>query len=215
MAKAKSKNPRLFITGIPTAGKSYLARKLLRETGGYCLETDNLRDDLAKDPEYSEWARFFKEENECSYYMNNDVEEQWNMLLEHHERLWPGVLKKIRDYESGRIPLKSRLASVCRKPIVQSRPLIFEGINLLPHLARKDLDFPGIVLIGKSLEEVKERNRMNPRWGSSERMIEMGARAFWFVERPHYIREARENGYPVFEETDEAYEAALAMLEAQ
>lgn len=49
----KTANPKIFITGIPTAGKSYLASRLIKETGGYCLETDTLRDALVKKPEYS------------------------------------------------------------------------------------------------------------------------------------------------------------------
>jgi hypothetical protein len=212
MAKVRNKIPRIFITGIPTAGKSHLARKLIGETGGYCLETDNLRDELAKDPAYMKWARFFQEENEYAYYTENDQEKQWALLLEHHEKLWPGVLERIRAYEAGDIPLRSRLASVLRAPRARRRPLIFEGINILPHLAHANLDFPGIVLVGKSLEEVLRRNREEPRWGRTEKMIELGARAFWFVERPHYIQEAERYGYPIFEDADEAFQAALEML---
>lgn len=206
MAGQQKKPARIFITGIPTAGKSYLARKLARITGGYCLETDNLREEFKDDPALGEWARFFDEENEFAYYTDNDPRKQWQILSEVHEGIWPGVLRKIREYESGQIPARSRIASFTRRPFARERPLIFEGINILPRLAKKDLDFPGVVLIGKSFEEVLARNRERPRWGHTEEMIEMGARAFWFVERPRYIAEAQENGYPIFEDADRAFE---------
>lgn len=208
----KTANPKIFITGIPTAGKSYLASRLTKETGGYCLETDTLRDTLVKKPEYSQWAHFFDKENEFAYYTGHSPEEQWQILEDQHKQLWPGVLAKIREYEDGKIPLKSRLAARVRKPLSKNRPLIFEGINILPSLARKDLDFPGVVLVGKSFEEVLEKNRKRPRWGTSEKMLRMGAEAFWYVERPHYIAEAERYGYKIFEDADEAYEEIVKML---
>jgi dephospho-CoA kinase len=206
-------NPKIFITGIPTAGKSYLARKLLNATGGYCLETDNLYEELGRDPRFEEWARFFEDNDEHAYYTENDPKRQWAILSEMHEKLWPGVLERIRAYEAGDIPTKSKLAGFLRKPFSQKRLLVFEGINILPHLARKDLDFPGVVLVGKSYEEVLTRNRERPRWGKTEEMIQMGANAFWSVERPRYIAEAQSCGYKIFEDADEAYEEALKMLE--
>lgn len=206
-------NPKIFITGIPTAGKSYLARKLIDLTGGYCLETDNLYEELGRDPRYEKWAKFFEDNDEHAYYTENDPDKQWAILSEMHEKLWPGVLEKIRAYEAGDIPSKSRMAGLLRKPFSQKRPLIFEGINILPHLAKRDLTFPGVVLVGKSYEEVLNRNHERPRWGKTEEMIRMGANAFWSVERPRYIKEALSCGYGIFEDADEAYEEALKMLE--
>lgn len=212
MVNQKHITPKIFITGIPTAGKSYVAKKIVKETGGFCLETDNLREELAKDPAYEKWATFFEKQDEYAYYTENDPNEQWRILSDMHETLWPGVVKKIREYENGNIPLKSKLAAFMRKPSSKTRPLVFEGINLLPRLAKRDLDFPGIVLVGKSLEEVRQRNQEKPRWGQTEKMMEMSARAFWFIERPQYISEAKKYGYPIFEDADEAYEKALELL---
>lgn len=212
MSKATS-HPKLFITGIPTAGKSYLAHRLMDLTGGYCLETDNLYEELAFDPRYEKWARFFEENNEYTYYTENDPEKQWTILSEMHEKLWPGVLERIRAYEKGEIPLKSRIAGFCRKPRSSKRLLIFEGINILPHLAKKDLDFPGVVLVGKSFEEVLERNQERPRWGKTAEMIRMGAHAFWSIERPHYLAEAESYGYRIFEDADDAYKEIIKMFE--
>ena len=206
-------NPKIFITGIPTAGKSYLAKRIVKETGGFCLETDNLREELAEDPRFGKWVDFFDEESEYEYYTNNTPKEQWRILNEQHEKLWPGVLEKIREYEGGRIPLKSKIAAHIRKPLSKKRPIVFEGINILPRLAINDLDFPGVVLVGKSFEEVLENNRKRPRWGKSEKMIRMGAEAFWFVERPHYIAEAESYGYKIFEDADEAYAEIVKILD--
>lgn len=137
------------------------------------------------------------------------------LLEEQHKQLWPEVLAKIREYENGKIPLKSCLAARVRKPLSKNRPLIFEGINIRPSLARKDLDFPGIVLVGKSFKEVLEKNRRRPRWGTSEKMLKTGAEAFWYVERPHYIAEAQRYGYKVFEDADKAYAEIVKMLGLQ
>ena len=207
----KPTNPKIFITGIPTAGKSYLAKKIVKETGGFCLETDNLREELAKNHRYRKWAKFFEETDKLDYF-DNDPEEQWRILDEQHEKLWPGVLEKIREYENGKIPLKSEIAAHLRKPMSKKRPIVFEGIGISPRFAQRDLDFPGVVLVGKSFEDVLENNRRKPRWGETEELIKKAAEAFWFTHRPHYITEAESCGYRVFEDADEAYREIVKML---
>lgn len=203
---------KIFITGIPTAGKSYLARRLVRETGGICLETDNLWETLAQDSRYRPGASFFLSADRSVSFADRDYETQWQILVRHHEQVWPGILDKIRDYELGRIPLKSKIAARLRKLFDAQRPLIFEGASLLPHLARRDLPFPGIVLIGRSFQDVLDRNREKPRWGASEKLQRLSAHSFWHVHRPHYIAEAERCGYPIFENADDAYAEALRLL---
>lgn len=212
MKTPRLRQPKIFITGIPTAGKSYLAQKIKKATGSLCLETDNLWEGLAQDPRFLPWANFFEKQDEYDYYTQNSPDEQWRILEEHYEKIWPGVLEKIRAYENGNIPIRSKIAARMRKPINKNRPLIFEGINILPRLARQDLDFPGIVLVGKSFEDVLRRNKERPRWGATEKMLRMGAEAFWFVERPRYIKEAEKYGYGIFETADDAYEEAIKIL---
>jgi len=61
---------RLFITGIPTAGKSYLAKKLAEQVGGICVSIDNLRIELSKDLRYERCVSFYSNQDERSYYSN-------------------------------------------------------------------------------------------------------------------------------------------------
>lgn len=90
--------------------------------------------------------------------------------------------------------------------------MVFECVNILPHIAKQYLDFPGIVLIGKSYEKVLERNKQAPRWGNTPELQELEARWFFEVERPHYKAEAKKYKYPVFESADEAFKKALQFL---
>lgn len=196
---------KIFITGIPTAGKSYLAKRIIKETGGIYLETDNLRAKLARNPVYKKWTNFFKDQDEYEYLNNTDTEKHWNDLVKQSENLWPGILAEIRKYENEEIPLLPKIAAKLHKYKSENRPIVFEGVNILPHLAAKDLSFPGIVLIGKSLEEVRNRNRKNPRWGKTEELQRIEAESFWYIERPRYAEEAEKYGYKVFETADEAF----------
>jgi hypothetical protein len=90
--------------------------------------------------------------------------------------------------------------------------VVFECVNLLPHIAKQYLDFPGIVLIGNSLEKVLERNKQAPRWGNTPELQELEAKWFFEVERPRYMADPKKCNYPVFESADEAFEKALQFL---
>lgn len=190
------KSKRLFISGIPTSGKSYLARKLAEATGGLTVSLDDAREELAKDERYRKWTNFYLYKNEEEYLTQVPPEEQWQNLVAQSEGLWPALVAEIKKYE------------------LEERPVIFECVNLLPHLAKKDLDFPGVVLIGRSYEEVLERNLVSPRWGNMLYLQEMEAQYFFDVERPRYKLEAEKYGYPVFESADEAFELSLSLLES-
>ncbi len=186
--------PRLFITGIPTAGKSFLAKKLAAEMGGICVSVDDIRENLAEDERYRKWVNFYLDKNEFEYYSKSTPDELWADLVAQCEGLWLATLQKISEYEN------------------EKRPVIFEGVNILPYLANRDLKIPGVVIIGKSLEEIFERNKKDPRWGETEELQRMEAEAFFNCERPHYKEEAEKYGYPVFESADEAWETAVNIL---
>lgn len=186
--------PRLFITGIPTAGKSFLAKKLAAEVGGICVSVDDVREGLVEDERYKKWVNFYLDKNEFEYYSKSTPDELWADLVAQCEGLWPATLQKISEYEN------------------EERPVIFEGVNILPHLANRDLKIPGVVVIGKTLEEIFERNKKDPRWGETEELQKMEAEAFFNCERPHYKDEAEKYGYPVFESADDAWETVLSML---
>jgi len=89
---------------------------------------------------------------------------------------------------------------------------VFECVNMLPHLIKRDLSFDGVVLIGSSLEETLERNKKDPRWGNTPELQELEANTFFNIERPHYKEEALEYGYPIFERADDAVEYCLKIL---
>ena len=185
---------RIFITGIPTAGKSYLAKKLAEEVGGICVSIDDFREELTKDEKYKKWVNFYLDQDEYIYYTTTTYDEQWVNLVKQSEGFWSGVLAKIKEYDK------------------EDRPIIFEGVNILPHLAHKDLQIPGIAIIGRSFDETLERNIKEPRWGATEELQKLEAEAFFNGERPHYREESEKYGYKIFETPDEAWEVALSLL---
>lgn len=185
---------RLFITGIPTAGKSYLAKKLAKEVGGICVSVDDMREELSKDDGYKKWVNYYLDQDEYTYYTATTYNEQWKNLVAQSEGFWPGILEGLARYADD------------------ERPVIFEGVNILPHLAHRDLQIPGIAIIGRSLEETLERNMREPRWGATEELQKLEADAFFNGERPHYKDDAEQYGYPVFETPDEAWSTAIQIL---
>lgn len=187
---------RLFISGIPTAGKSYLGKKLAQEVNGVCVSIDDIREDLSNNERYKKWVNYYLDQDEYSYYTTTNYDEQWNNLVKQSEGLWPGICAKIAQYKD------------------EQKPVIFEGVNILPHLAIKDFSIPGIVIIGCSLDEVLERNKKEPRWGVTEELQKLEADAFFNGERQYYKAESEKYGYPVFETPDEAWNTALRILTA-
>jgi len=188
----KHKGKRLFITGIPTAGKSYLANKLASAVGGIHVEVDHIRKGVKNHPEYEKWVNFYYKHDKSTYYRTTTYDQQWKNLVNQSEGIWPAILGGIEKYQN------------------EERPVIFDGVNILPHLAKKDLDFLGVVILGKSLEDVIKRNTEDTRWGDTE--IEVQSEAFFYGERPHYKEEGKKYGYKVFETADEALEYALEIL---
>lgn len=185
---------RIFITGIPTAGKSFLGKKLAEKVGGVCVSVDDLREDLVKDERYKKWVNFYLDQDEYTYYTTTDYDEQWANLAKQSEELWSGILAKIARYSK------------------EDEPVIFEGVNILPSLAYRDLSMPGLAIIGRSFGEVLERNKKKPRWGKTEDLQKMEADAFFNGERPRYKAESEKYGYEVFETSDEAWDTALNLL---
>lgn len=185
---------RLFITGIPTSGKSYLAKRLAEKVGGIAVILDDFRENLSTQNEYKKWTDFYLEKDEKEYLTNTSGDKQWENLVAQSEGLWPAFLEEIEKYKD------------------ETRSVIFECVNMLPHLVKRDLGFDGVVLIGASFEETLERNKKDPRWGNTPELQELEARTFFYVERPHYKEEALKYGYQTFETADEAVEYCLGVL---
>lgn len=188
------KSKRLFITGIPTSGKSHLAKQLADKVGGIPVLFDDFRENLAQNDQYKKWTNFYLDVDEKEYLTKTNPEKQWENLVAQSEGLWPAFLQEIEKYKD------------------ETKPVIFECVNILPHIAKKHLDFLGIVLIGKSYEEILERNIKSPRWGNTLELQELEAKTFFEVERPHYKAEAEKYGYKVFENYDDAFAKALELI---
>lgn len=188
------KGKRLFITGIPTSGKSFLAKEIAEKIGGVVVFMDDFREELSKDDKYKKWTNFYLDKDEKKYLTNTSDEQLWNNLVIQSEGLWPAFIAEINKYQE------------------EIKPVIFECVNIMPHLAKKDFNFPLIVLTGSSFNETFERNKKEPRWGNTLELQELEAKVFWYVERNKYIDEANKYGYLVFENTNEALEYALKVL---
>jgi 2-phosphoglycerate kinase len=186
---------RLFISGIPTAGKSYLARLLAKKVNGTAVLLDDYRESLSKNDTYKKWTDFYLNQDELKYLTDTSPDEQWANLVSQSEGLWPAFLKEIEKYRS------------------ETKPVIFECVNMLPHLVKRDLNFPGVVLIGTSFEETLKRNQRDPRWGDSPTLQDLEAKYFFYVERPRYQAEAKKYGYNVYETADKALTHCLQLVQ--
>lgn len=191
----KHKGKRLFITGIPTSGKSHLAKMIAKEVDGVAVLLDDLRKELSLDDRYKKCVEFYLDQDEEAYLASTSPEQMWKNLVAQSEALWPAFLERIDSYAD------------------EEAPVIFECVNLLPHLAHRDLSFSGVCLIGLSYEETLLRNKKSPRWSHDPRLQEMEAKMFFYVERPHYKEEAEKYGYPVFDNFEDALKNSLKLLQ--
>ncbi len=177
----------VFIGGIPASGKSYLARKIAKETGAVHVDLDELRcSEMIKNPELKPWVEFFIDKDEKNYWENTSCEEDWENLKKQSEAFWPTILKKIKEVQNS------------------GKSAIFEAVNILPHLARKDLNFKGIFLLGESFETIFERNKKDPRWGKTEELQRIEADRFFNCEGKMYKQEAEKYGFKTFNSAEEA-----------
>ena len=183
----------VFISGIPTAGKSFLAEKIANELGVLHIDMDELRGDMAKDPALKKWVGFFTDQDETRYWANTTCEQDWQNLVRQSEAFWPTFLKKIDEI------------------IRAGKPAIFEGVNILPHLAKRDLSFSGIYLLGESFEITLQRNKKDSRWGDTEELQRKEAEMFFYCQGEMYRKEAEKYGYKTFRDMREAYEELVRM----
>lgn len=181
----------VFITGISTAGKTTLAKKLAEQFEMDHVEIDHLRDDLRQDPVYGRFANFYSNQDEAEYYKRTNPNERWEDLITQSKGLWPAIEGKIKDIlETG-------------------KPTIFQGVNLLPELMRS-IPIKGIVLIGPSEEEIFARLQASPRWGDTEALQRLEA-AETFDQASRYGAEGKTYDYPVCENPEVA-EAELVRI---
>lgn len=185
----------IFIGGIPTSGKSFLADWLAQKTNSIHVDIDDLRGEMKKNPNLEPWVNFFWNKDEKKYWETTTPEEHWNNLVKQSEAFWPIILEKIREIQKS------------------GKSAIFEGVNILPHLAHQDLDFSGIVLLGDSEQTVLERCREKPRWGKTNELQKKEAKWFFVHEGTIYRKEANKYGYNVFNDFKKAEKEAIRLLE--
>lgn len=176
----------IFITGIPTGGKSHLAKKLAVDLGLKLLDVDSLRKKMSEDPKLNSWINFFFNLDEKQYYQTTTCDQQWQNIVNQSEAFWPTIRTEIQ---------------LC----LNDGQYVFEGVNLLPHLV-KELHLKGAVLLGESSEQILERNKKDPRWGQTEELQIMEAEAFFSCEREKYRQEAEKYDFRWFENSNEAYQ---------
>ena len=184
----------VFISGIPMAGKSYLAKRVAQKTDSIHIAIDDLRKLMGADPNLKPWVDLFWDKDENEYWETVSPQEHWNNLKEQSEAFWPTILKKIHEIQKT------------------GQAAIFEGVNILPHLAHQDLDFPGIVLLGDSEQALFERNKRNPRWGKTEELQSKEAKWFFVHEGKIYKKEANKYGYRTFHDIKKAESELLWLL---
>ena len=184
----------IFIGGIPASGKSYLAKKISDETGAFVLDLDTVREEMSKDSKLEYWVNFFFKQDEEKYLIETSCEEHWQNLVKQSEAFGPTILSKVKE-------------------VMQShKSAIFEGVNILPHLAKKDFSFPGVFLLGESFNEIFERNKQDPRWGKTEKLQELEARLFFNCDRTKYKEEAEKYGYKTFTNSEAAEKELIHLL---
>ena len=183
----------VFITGIPTSGKTYLAKRLSKTTGLQYVGADSFRREMKKDPKLEKWVNHYWNLDEEKYYTETPCAEQWINLVNQSEAFWPTILSKTKDY-------------------LKYGPIIIEGVNLLPHLTARNFDFKGVVLLGESEAGVLEKLNKEPRWGRTLKLKRLEAEAFFNCEGKHYKEEAEKYGYSPFKDFEEAEKELLKMI---
>ncbi len=189
----------IFIGGIPASGKTYLAKKISEESEAFHVNLDTLRKEMRNNPQLIYWTDFFFNQDEEKYLdlKQTSYENHWQNIVKQSEAFWPTIMKKVNE-------IKKNYPSA-----------IFEGVNILPHLAKKDFDFPGIFLLGESFEQIFERNKQNPRWGQTEKLQKKEAELFFNCDGPKYKEEAGKYGYKTFTSSENAERELMSLLVKQ
>ena len=184
-----------FISGIPASGKTYIAKKVSLSISCLYVNLDDLRRKMVSDPKLESWVNFFKNKNEHEYWSSITQDEHWSNVLKQAEAFGLSYLRKINEIKNT------------------AKSAIFESVSILPHLAYRDLDFPGIYLLGESIEMIFKRLKENPRWGGNEELQRMEAEWFYLHEGAMYESEAKKYGFKSFRHPEKAEEELLKLMQ--
>jgi 2-phosphoglycerate kinase len=184
----------VFIGGIPTAGKSFLAKKIADKTGALYVEIDLLREVMVKNPKLKPWVNWYTDQNEKEYFKKTDNDMGWRHLKNQSEAYWETIKNKVLEVKKT------------------GKNAIFEGYNLLPHLVSKYFDFPGIYLTSPKPEEMLRRIKMKKRWGESDKLHRMEVKFFMECFDNNFKKDAKRHGYKCFSDSIKAGEEILDIL---
>ncbi|MDP2683880.1 MAG: hypothetical protein Q8P20_02375 [bacterium] len=178
----------VFVSGPPTAGKSHLVNEFITQSDYDILhiKLDDLREDLKNDPNMNKWVNFFRNLDPTKYWQKNTPEDHIKNIIMQARALWPEIL----------IKMKQKMHS--------DKQIIFEGVSVIPELASKFLDFPGFYLVPTDVETIYNRLLAHSRWGKTNDLKRKEAIAFYEEGKKLFGDNAREYGYKVFTDSDEA-----------
>ena len=171
-----------------------MAKELAQKIGGIAVAFDNVRQNFSNDERYKQWVMFYFNKNEYEYLTQTSPDDIWNNLVKQSEALFPIFAEEIKKYQN------------------ETCPIIFECVNLLPHIAKRELYFPGLVMLGDSFETILDHNKKDPRWGKTEELQKLEAKEFFYIQRPWYKAEAKEYNYSAFENYSDALQEGIKIL---
>lgn len=179
-----------FIGGTSASGKTYTAKLFVKNSGLpiHIVSIDNLRKEFSKDPKLKYWVDILWNKNEEEYWKTATYEKDIENLIKQSEAFWPSILK------------------VVQKTKKLYKHAIFEAINIQPHLAKRDFDFPGFFLINEDYQTLLERFKKAPRWGKTEKLQKLEVEFLLKHDVPFIKKEAKKYGYKVFNNSNDAIE---------
>ncbi len=177
-----------FIGGTSAAGKTYIANAFAKRSKLpiHVVSIDDQRREFAKDPKLRYWTDILWNKNEEEYWKTITYEEDIGNLIGQSEAFWPKILE------------------VVEKTKKLHKHAIFEAINIQPHLAKRDLDFPGFFLITEDQQTLIKRMKKNPRWGKTEALQRLEVEFLLKHDVPFVKQEAKKYGYKVFTNANDA-----------
>lgn len=178
----------VFIGGTSAAGKTYTAKEFVKKSGLpiHIVSIDDLRKDFAKDPKLKYWVDILWNQNEEEYWKTITYEKDIQNLIDQSQAFWPSILEILENTKK------------------KYKHAIFEAINIQPHLAKKDFDFPGFFLVNEDYQTLLERFKKDPRWGKSEDLQRIEVEFLLKHDVPFIKKEAKKYGYKVFNNSEDA-----------
>lgn len=177
-----------FIGGTSAAGKTHSAREFVKKSGLpiHIVSIDDLRKEFAKDPKLKYWVNILWNKNEEDYWETITYEKDIQNLVGQSEAFWPSILE------------------VVKKTKKLYEHAIFEAVNIQPHLAKRDFNFPGFFLINEDPETLLKRFKKAPRWGKTEKLQKLEIEFLLKHDTDFIKKEAKKYGYKVFNNSEDA-----------